>query len=1180
MRRGFIVGAVSLLILVFGLFGAAFAQSTTEPGVRCTQSGTQTFCQYATGCFELNDFYSNLGHNPPLSCDQLIEACIADHFGLFSSVSGLNEFNGWGLGLSCANQGGTMIGGNQDTKLIMPNGTFGTAYSQTLSTLLNLSEEFTWSIDGGALPNGLTFSESGLISGTPTSAGTFTFIIKEAIGLVIYTFEIILTIQLESDITWYSPLQTDFTITTAKQLAGLAQIVNGTADEIDRDNFLGKTVNLANNIDTEGQYWIPIGTSANPFRGVFDGNGKIISGLFINSTESNAGLFGVINGGTVRNLGLEGLDINGGGNAGGVAGQITGSSSITNVYTAGTVRSGGSTGGLAGVVENSSVTHSYSTCAVETESVISYTGDFQPGLFCEWSGGCWPLSQSDFQDCRNYGVVVTSCVNGVGNSNVIAAGGLAGTLRGGTLSNNAALNPEIAISGAGRIVGRTEGTPTLSNNLAFSDMLNANGTTVWSNKGPNQRNGGDITGEMIYEFGDLLGRFTTPPWAVEDGKLPGFGQAREIPDYIKSGPYISSVSVSPSNSSVIFMGSTTITFSAAVTGVNNPPATVTWSVTGNNSDETVISQNGVLTITSDETSSTLTVRAVSTLDNTKYGTATVAVTVVPAMAGAGTSDSPYIITMAEQLAFLAIKVNEGDANFNNKHYRLGGDIDISDFGEHFNNGRGWTPIGSSWNNGCFFSGVFDGNNKVISGLYINSTGVNEAAGLFGYIYNGTVKNLGFEDVNITASFDAGGIVGLLGGDFFITNTYTTGTITIAGRDAGGIVGSAFADFNSSMSNSYSAAAVTGSTAGGLIGRIVRGGLSPDAVINITNCYSTGAVSGSTNAGGLVGFRDASVTVTSSGNFWDMQTSGQTTSAVGTGRSTSQMRTQATFTGWDFTAIWRIDNGADYPRLRFVPNHIVAFVDGLGNQISIQTVIEGADAVVPVNPTRETHNFTSWDGDYTNVTSNRTITAQWAIKTYTVTFVDWNDEVLKTQTGVVHGTGASAPEDPVRTGYIFRQWDVAFNNVTGNLTVKAIYGISTPILSSDRVIPPGGIGEKSIDESVSALTSEFTAGPNPVARSAGKVNLFRVGKSIQNGTLTVFDASGNVVNRINIRDVRVENFQPVRLSSVNDQSKRIVGSWDLRDQKGRTVSEGTYLLRGTITTSDGKRERVSLMVGVR
>jgi len=127
-----------------------------------------------------------------------------------------------------------------------------------------------------------------------------------------------------------------------------------------------------------------------------------------------------------------------------------------------------------------------------------------------------------------------------------------------------------------------------------------------------------------------------------------------------------------------------------------------------------------------------------------------------------------------------------------------------------------------------------------------------------------------------------------------------------------------------------------------------------------------------------------------------------------------------------------------------------------------------------------------------------------------------------------------------------------------------------VLSQNRIIPGFKPNEETaLNVSVNVLTNELTAGPNPVARSMGSVNFFWQGKKIQSATLTIFDASGNVINKVKITD-----------NALNTQERSPVGSWDLTDSKGRLVSEGTYLVRGTVITSDGKRERVSVMVGVR
>jgi hypothetical protein len=79
-----------------------------------------------------------------------------------------------------------------------------------------------------------------------------------------------------------------------------------------------------------------------------------------------------------------------------------------------------------------------------------------------------------------------------------------------------------------------------------------------------------------------------------------------------------------------------------------------------------------------------------------------------------------------------------------------------------------------------------------------------------------------------------------------------------------------------------------------------------------NSYSTGIVTGA-GAGGVTSFNNSII----SNCFWDVQTSGIATSVAGTGLTTLEMKTQAMFTGWDFSSIWNIKSGAttSYPYLR-------------------------------------------------------------------------------------------------------------------------------------------------------------------------------------------------------------------------------------------------------------------------
>ncbi|MDR1767179.1 MAG: InlB B-repeat-containing protein [Propionibacteriaceae bacterium] len=123
-----------------------------------------------------------------------------------------------------------------------------------------------------------------------------------------------------------------------------------------------------------------------------------------------------------------------------------------------------------------------------------------------------------------------------------------------------------------------------------------------------------------------------------------------------------------------------------------------------------------------------------------------------------------------------------------------------------------------------------------------------------------------------------------------------------------------------------------------------------------------------------------------------------------------------------------------------PSHTVTFVDGQGNTLKTEQVADGGAASAPPDPTRDGYTFAGWDVAFDHVTGDLTVTALWVkngepVVTHTVAFVDGLGNTLKTEL-VVDGGAATAPSDPTRDGYTFAGWDVAFDHVTGDLTVTA------------------------------------------------------------------------------------------------------------------------------------------------
>ena len=192
----------------------------------------------------------------------------------------------------------------------------------------------------------------------------------------------VLTWQSEENIdttTWYDELTYDdvtiFKISEAKQLAGLAKLVNSGVSFEDKvikiqDTItLGKFVERENETDPyvleEGFEWTPIGTQENPFKGTFDGQNNVIKGIYINRTNSFVGLFGEVIG-EVKNVNIGESYIKGTSNVGSIAGKITGNadyclSSATIVTDVNANKIGGLFGEVVGTEEVQSIISNCST---------------------------------------------------------------------------------------------------------------------------------------------------------------------------------------------------------------------------------------------------------------------------------------------------------------------------------------------------------------------------------------------------------------------------------------------------------------------------------------------------------------------------------------------------------------------------------------------------------------------------------------------------------------------------------------------------------------------------------------------------------------------------------------------------------------------------------------------------
>jgi len=244
-------------------------------------------------------------------------------------------------------------------------------------------------------------------------------------------------------------------------------------------------------------------------------------------------------------------------------------------------------------------------------------------------------------------------------------------------------------------------------------------------------------------------------------------------------------------------------------------------------------------------------------------------------------------------------------------YYLKNDVDCSNYKQ---TGAGFIPIGPDSSNS--FTGKFDGRGYTINGLYINRP-TTDRVGLFGSVYGGMaeIKNLGLINPNIVGKLYIGGLVGW--GRVTLDNCFVEGGNIngVDGKRVGGLIGLAY---SSIITNCYTQTTVRDPGWNPCIAGLI--GYNYGTGSYISNNYAATVVVheinyNAPNEAGLIGCAD---TIAGGDNFWDLDVSGQTAARyVALGKSTTQMKQQSTFTnaGWDFTNVWRIDEGSDYPRLR-------------------------------------------------------------------------------------------------------------------------------------------------------------------------------------------------------------------------------------------------------------------------
>ena len=619
-----------------------------------------------------------------------------------------------------------------------------------------------------------------------------------------------------------------------------------------------------------GNAWTPLGPSGTPFTGTFDGNNFTISNLTISTlTGDNQGLFGVISGATLSNLGLLDVDIAADNYVGALFGAQAGASTITNCYSTGVIDGDVSTGGLFGSSSYYDITINNCWSSV---TITGLQGSGFGHLACDSAGvvnNCYATGNvtvtgaaGGFAHDAAY-VTITNCyATGTVSSGSYAGGFANGTVGGLVLKNCYATGDVTGVNNdfdyVGPLIGALSGSQTNCWYAAEATITN-NGTQGENTTGTSTTNRSDFYDKTlnVYDNGTPVWDFTTPVWYELPTTYPlllsSFTSITSWTDLAAmssdlAGNYMLGASLDSGDSDYSSAGGD------SWTPIGSTGTPFTGTLNGNG-----------------QTISDL------TMSGTTY----------QGLFGAGVG-----------------------AAFTNVQFL---DVDVTASGQWSGALAGNLTVGCEVI-GCSSTGTIDG------------TGV--CGGLIGYIHTGWVEEC-WSSATVTSSGNSnGGLIGWTnngshGGSSYegALNCYATGDVTVTGvtENTGGFAGRGAW---SAMTNCYASGTVTGAAnVGGFVGNI--------ASKNIINCYATGDVTGDVDTWDTVGpltgtgtsitnsWYAADATVVNNGTGGNINSDGTET----TNKSDFYVVTQNVYDNgspvWDFsTPVWYA-RAAGYPKLEAV-----------------------------------------------------------------------------------------------------------------------------------------------------------------------------------------------------------------------------------------------------------------------